>query len=257
MLTNNELLNFLEEKTDQYNRKSFIESDPVSIPHLFSNRSDIEISGFLVAAFSWGQRKTICRNGNELMRRMDFAPYEFVMNASAQDYNALDGFVHRTFNSSDLITFMKALKTIFAEYGNIENAFIPYDENDHGRVKDGIIAFRKRFFMAEHLPRTEKHISDPMKKASCKRLNMFLRWMVRNDGRGVDFGLWKAFSPSALLCPLDVHSGRVATKLGLLIRKTNDWKAVEELTGNLKKFDPVDPVKYDFALFGLGVFEKF
>jgi len=257
LLTNSDLLNFLEEKTDLYNRSSFIETDPVSIPHLFTDKPDIEISGFLVSAFSWGQRPTICRNGMELMRRMDFAPYDFVMNASSRDYNAMNGFVHRTFNSADLIVFIKALKSVFEQYGSLEKAFIPPDTSSRDKVKEGLTAFRQRFFMTEHMQRTEKHVPDPLKNASCKRLNMFLRWMVRTDNRGVDFGLWKAFSPSGLYCPLDVHSGRVATKLGLLNRKANDWKAVEELTANLRTFDPADPVKYDFALFGLGIFEKF
>ena len=256
MLSHSELFNFLEEKADLYNCKAFIESDPVSVPHLFSTRNDIEISAFLAATIAWGQRTTICSNGMKLMQRMDFAPYDFIMNAGEKDLLTLDGFVHRTFNSQDLNFFIKSLKSIYLDYGNLENAFIP-DKNQAFNIKEGIIAFRERFFRPEHIKRVEKHVSDPKKNASCKRINMFLRWMVRNDNKCVDFGLWKTFKPSDLFCPLDVHSGRVAIRLGLLKRQIPDWKAVEELTSSLKTFDTVDPVKYDFALFGLGVFEKF
>lgn len=192
-----------------------------------------------------------------MMRRMDFDPFNFIMNAGEREYNCMQGFAHRTFNSSDLVFFMRSLKNLLIEFGSLEQAFMPGTKVLENKVKNSIIEFRNRFFNTEHPVRIEKHLSDPLKNASCKRINMFLRWMVRKDNKGVDFGLWKFLKPSDLMCPLDIHAGNVARKLGLLARQGNNWQAVEELTENLRRLDPLDPVKYDFALFGLGVFEKF
>lgn len=192
-----------------------------------------------------------------MMRRMDFDPFHFIMNAGERDYYCMEGFVHRTFNSNDLVFFMRSLKNLLLDFGSLENAFRPGADGDENIVKHSIIEFRNRFFETEHSVRSEKHLSDPLRNASCKRINMFLRWMVRKDNGGVDFGLWDFLKPSDLMCPLDVHTGNVARKLGLLARKGNNWQAVEELTENLRRFDPADPVKYDFALFGLGIFENF
>jgi len=250
-----ELRDFLEEKTDLYNRPSFITLDPVSIPHLFTKKEDIEIAGFLAATIAWGQRPTILRNARALMERMDMSPHNFLLDAKAKELKRFEDFVHRTFNGVDCVYFMKALRTMYVQHGGLESVF------NTGFAMEGavtaIVRFRNMFFETAHPARTRKHVSDPSAGSSAKRLHMFLRWMVRNDKRGVDFGIWKKISPAKLLCPLDVHSGNVARKLGLLQRSQNDAKAVEELTARLRSFDPADPVKYDFALFGLGVFEKF
>ena len=211
----------------------------------------MEISAFLSAIIAWGQRPTIIRNANELMRRMDFSPRDFILNHSKRDLRQFKNFKHRTFNYIDLEFFLKSLKNIYKRNKSLEDTF-------KGKTaKESICNFRKTFFSISHPARTRKHISNPETNSSAKRLNMFLRWMVRKDNRGVDFGIWKNISPKNLMCPLDVHSGNVARKLGLLTRKQNDWQSVEELTSRLKEFDSKDPVKYDFALFGLGVFEKF
>lgn len=256
--SNRELFEFLEEKHHKYNRSSFIESDPVSIPHNFRKKEDIEIAGFLAATISWGQRKTIINNAGKLLRLMDDSPYDFILNLKTKDLEAFRNFRHRTFQGEDCIYFLKSLNNIYKNHGGLEKAFRPLRPPENGEeVFHAIMNFRKIFFSLPHPSRSEKHISNPEKGASAKRLNMFLRWMVRKDKQGVDFGLWKIIKPSQLLCPLDVHSGNVARKLGLLKRSQNDWKSVNELTLSLKKFDAHDPVKYDFALFGLGVFEKF
>ena len=254
-MTKKELKEFLDEKVIQYNNTDFIESDPIQIPHLFSLKEDIEISGFLTATIAWGNRKSIINNGNKLMRMMGDAPYDFVMNFSELDSERLSGFKHRTFNEYDLVVFIKALQNIYTNHGGMEAVFTKYSETTS--LQPAIHEFKKVFFETPHLARTEKHISDPLKNSAAKRINMYLRWMVRNDNSGVDFGIWKNISPSLLSCPLDVHSGNVARKLKLLSRKQNDGKALSELDATLRKFDPVDPVKYDFALFGLGVFEGF
>ena len=255
MLTISELHNFLEEKHDQYNRRGFIESDPISIPHQFSKKEDIEIAAFLTATIAWGNRKMIIKNANRLMKLMDRAPFDFIQNFTDDDLKPFETFVHRTFNGTDCIYFLKLLQNIYKNHGGLEGAFsFPLESIN---IKESIISFHKLFFELEHQDRTRKHLANPEKNSAAKRINMFLRWMVRDDKRGVDFGIWKNIPTKNLLCPLDVHSGNVARKLGLLTRKANDWKAVEELTGNLRKFDVADPVKYDFALFGLGVFEKF
>ena len=251
-----ELRNFLEEKHDQYNNPSFIPSDPISIPHRFDLRHDREISGFLVAAIAWGRRDLILRSGNILLEAMDNAPYEFVMSAGKNDMKRVSGFVHRTFNGTDCSFFMKGLRHIYSDFDSMEDVILE-GMSQSGSLKEGISHLREYFFCENHEKRTEKHFADVTGGAAGKRFNMFLRWMVRKDNRGVDFGIWKKIDPSVLYIPLDLHSGNTARKLGLLTRKMNDWKAVEELTSVLREFDPADPVKYDFALFGLGVFERF
>jgi uncharacterized protein (TIGR02757 family) len=247
---------FLDAKVELYNSPAFIVDDPISIPHQFSKKEDIEISGFLAATIAWGQRKTILKNANQLILWMDKDPYNFVLNFSDKDLVPFRAFVHRTFNGIDSEYFLWSLKNIYQNHGGLEGAFCNGFNSDHENVKEAIINFRKVFFEMQHPARTGKHIANPEKKSAAKRVNMFLRWMVRNDENGVDFGIWQNINPSQLICPLDVHSGNVARKLGLLQRKNNDWQAAEELTNNLGKFDPNDPVKYDFALFGMGVAEK-
>ena len=260
-LTKEELKEFLEEKYDTYNRIGFIESDPISIPHQFTKKEDIEIAAFLAATIAWGQRVTIINNANKLMGLMDNSQHEFLINAKPKDFARFDKFVHRTFNKEDAVFFMKSLQNIYKKHGGLEKAFINV-ASGKGKLMDceqAISNFRTIFFSIPHPSRTTKHVSNPSENSSSKRLCMYLRWMVRKDNRKVDFGIWnnKQFDSSMLMCPLDVHSGNVARKLGLLYRTQNDWKAVTELTNNLKQFDAKDPVKYDFALFGLGVFEKF
>jgi uncharacterized protein (TIGR02757 family) len=251
-----EIKAFLESKYLQYNNPSFIESDPISIPHTFSNYHDREISGFLTAAIAWGRRDLILRSSRLLLELMDNSPYEFIKGASDEELLRLSKFVHRTFNGADCIYFIKGLRYIYSHYNSMEDVII-HGMKDSGSVKDGLSQLRSLFFSLPHESRNEKHFADVTGGAAGKRLNMFLRWMVRNDNHGVDFGIWKKIDPSVLYIPLDLHSGNTARRLGLLSRKTNDWKAVEELTGILREFDPADPVKYDFALFGLGVNEKF
>jgi uncharacterized protein (TIGR02757 family) len=250
-----ELKVFLNEKVIQYNNPKFIESDPIQIPHNFSKKEDIEISAFLTASIAWGNRKMIINNAHKLINLLDNAPYDFVLNHTENDLDEFSNFVHRTFNHTDLTYFLKALQHIYKNHGGLETAFANYAEKDSLQI--AIHQFKKVFFEIEHPLRSAKHVSDPLKGSAAKRINMFLRWMVRDDTTGVDFGIWKSIKPSQLSCPLDVHSGNVARKLSLLTRKQNDAKALLELDTNLRKLDPVDPVKYDFALFGLGVFEKF
>ena len=249
--------NFLEEKTLFYNNTSFIETDPVSIPHLFSKKEDIEISGFLTATIAWGQRTTILKNARSLMYLMDDSPHAFITGFSQKDLKPFQHFVHRTFNGVDCICFLKELRNIYLHHDGLEKVFFRGIGTSDTDLGNAISEARKTFFDQEHPKRCEKHFSNPAAGSAAKRINMYLRWMVRKDNCGVDFGIWKSISPSLLSCPLDVHSGRVARKLGLLKRKQNDWKATQELTAQLRKMDPIDPVKYDFALFGLGVFEKF
>ncbi|QYA27241.1 TIGR02757 family protein [Gramella sp. MT6] len=253
-MSRSEIKEFLDEKVIRYNTPKFIESDPIQIPHLFSKKEDIEIAGFLTATIAWGNRKSILNNSEKLMKLMDMSPYDFVVNHQESDLDNLDGFVHRTFNSTDLKYFIKALNNIYQNHTGLERIFT--EGSEINSLQPAIHNFKSVFFEIPHEKRTEKHVSDPLKNSAAKRINMFLRWMVRDDRTGVDFGLWKNLSPSQLSCPLDVHSGNVARKLGLLKRKMNDAKALAELDQNLRKMDPQDPVKYDFALFGLGVFEK-
>ena len=251
-----QLKEFLEEKYIQYNCTRFIETDPILIPHLYSRKEDIEISAFLSATIAWGQRPTIIRNATKLMDLMGGEPFEFIMNCGEDDLRCFDSFVHRTFNNMDCLYFIKALSYIYRDHEGLEKLFSEGYSSDK-TVKTAIIYFRERFLSFLPLQRTGKHIANPGSGSSAKRINMFLRWMIRPSLTGVDFGLWKSIPASALMMPIDVHSGNVARKLGLLQRKQNDWQAVEELTGNLRQFDADDPVKYDFALFGLGIFEKF
>ena len=250
-----ELKEFLDEKVMLYNNPSFIESDPIQIPHLFSKKEDIEISGFLTAIISWGNRKMIIRNALKMMELLDNAPYDFIINHQKSDLKPFKNFVHRTFNSEDLYQFIKSLEHLYKKHQGLEKTLAIIGEKT--TYIEAIHNLKKIFFEIPHLQRTKKHISDPLKNSAAKRINMFLRWMVRNDQTGVDFGIWKTHNAANLSCPLDVHSGNVARKLALLSRKQNDWKAVTELDTNLRKLDHNDPVKYDFALFGLGVFEKF
>ncbi|MDO1500647.1 TIGR02757 family protein [Winogradskyella maritima] len=250
-----ELQTFLDEKVELYNNPKFIDSDPIQVPHQFTKKEDVEIAGFLSATIAWGNRKSIINNAKRMMQLLDETPYDFIMNHHASDLEKLSPFVHRTFNGYDFIQFVKSLKHIYQNHGGLEAVFSNYAEANS--LQTSIHQLKKHFFEGEHLARTQKHISDPLKNSSAKRINMFLRWMVRNDNRGVDFGIWQSLSPSQLSCPLDVHSGNVARKLGLLKRKQNDGKALVELDEALRKLDLSDPVKYDFALFGLGVFEGF
>ncbi len=250
-----ELNQFLDEKVTQYNNPTFIESDPIQIPHSFSLKEDIEISGFLTATIAWGNRKSIITNAKKMMELLGNSPYDFVLNNKPHHLNTIEHFVHRTFNTHDFKYFITALQHIYKNHQGLETIFSKNATSNS--IQPAIHEFKNIFFKIPHLQRTQKHISDPLKGSAAKRINMFLRWMVRNDKNGVDFGIWQTLSPAQLSCPLDVHSGNVARKLGLLTRKQNDAKAVLELDNSLRKMDKNDPVKYDFALFGLGVFEKF
>jgi uncharacterized protein (TIGR02757 family) len=254
-MNKSELKEFLDEKVDLYNNPKFIESDPIQIPHQFSLKEDIEIAAFLSATIAWGNRKMIINNAQKLMNLIGNSPYDFVMSHSENDLETLQNFVHRTFNNLDLVTFVKGLNHIYTNHNGLEAVFAKNQEALS--MQKSISEFKKIFFEIEHQNRTQKHISDPMNNSAAKRINMFLRWMVRNDNKGVDFGIWKTISTASLSCPLDVHSGNVARKLELLTRKQNDAKALLELDTNLRNLDKNDPTKYDFALFGLGVFEKF
>ena len=249
----NQLKFFLDEKAELYNQPKFIGTDPIQIPRKFILKEDIEIAGFLIASIAWGNRKSIINNGNKLLQIMGQSPHDFVMNYKAKSpkYN----FVHRTFNSDDLHYFFQALKHIYTKHGGLEEVFMKNQKEKF--LMPAIHNFKNLFFELPHLKRTEKHVSDPLKNSACKRINMYLRWMIRNDNNGVDFGIWKHLAPSKLSCPLDVHSGKIARELKLLKRKQNDAKAVLELDTKLRKLDPKDPVKYDFALFGLNAFEDF
>ncbi|WP_068597572.1 TIGR02757 family protein [Vaginella massiliensis] len=250
-----DLQDFLEEKVRQYNTLDFIETDPIQIPHRYSLKEDIEISGFLTATIAWGNRKMIIKNANQLTQLMGNSPYDFVMNFSDRDLDKMQNFVHRTFNGTDLQFFMKSLRNIYQRHGGLEEIFTQHQTPTS--MQNAIAAFKTIFFELEHAPRTTKHISDPLKNSAAKRLNMMLRWFVRKDAQGVDFGIWNSIPMSILSCPLDVHSGNTARDLGLLTRKQNDAKALAELDMNLRQLDAHDPVKYDFALFGLGAIEKF
>lgn len=254
-MTSSDLKEFLDFKVKQYNRTQFIESDPISIPHRFSLKEDIEIAGFLAATIAWGNRKGIVKSGHRMMEILGNSPYDFIINHKLKDLDKLDGFVHRTFNSTDLIFFIKSLKNIYLNHSGIEKIFFDYATPES--LQPAIHHFKNTFFSVPHQERTTKHISDPFKGSAAKKINMYLRWMIRNDNCGVDFGIWKSISPSILSCPLDVHSGNVSRKLGLLRRNQNDAKAVIELDSSLRNLDKNDPVKYDFALFGLGIFENF
>ncbi|AMA49217.1 MULTISPECIES: TIGR02757 family protein [Flavobacterium] len=250
-----ELKSFLDEKVDLYNRLNFIDSDPIQIPHLFSIKEDIEIAAFLSATIAWGNRKMIIKNAQRMMNLLGDSPYDFVMNHNSSQLDKLGSFVHRTFNGQDFIAFIKNLQHIYLHHGGLETVFTKH--TDHNSTQKAISEFKKVFFEISDTTRSQKHVSDPLNNSAAKRINMFLRWMCRQDSSGVDLGIWNQISSSALSCPLDVHSGNVARKLGLLSRKQNDAKALNELDNSLRLLDPKDPVKYDFALFGLGIFENF
>lgn len=282
-----ELKEFLDVKVDQYNRPNFIQNDPICIPHQYTKKQDIEIAAFFAAILAWGQRKTIINKCNELFARMDNDPHNFMLHHGEDDLKRLLGFKHRTFNDTDLLYFVAFFNRHYQEFDSLETAFLSpadvfrtdflTDELQHGytqyassscmlseltqkepKAERSLNYFRSYFFSLQDYPRrTIKHVSSPMQKSTCKRLNMFLRWMVRKDSKGVDFGIWNTIKPADLICPCDVHVDRVARKLGLIERKQTDWRTAVELTNELLKFDPMDPVKYDFALFGLGVEEKF
>lgn len=247
-----QLARLLESNFQKYNQPDFIEKDPVSVPHQFSKKQDIEIAGLFAATLAWGQRKTIINKSNELMSLMDRAPYEFVVYHSENDLKSLQHFKHRTFNTTDLLYFVHFLKKQYQIHDSLEDLFLP--KVDCENVKSGIDRFHAEFVNDAFFPsRTGKHVASPSKKSACKRLNMYLRWLVRKDNQGVDFGIWSKINPSQLVCPCDVHVENVARSLNLITRKQLDWQTAEELTENLKQFDPVDPVKYDFALFGMGL----
>ncbi len=250
------LKELLDSRVEKYNHPGFIITDPVSIPHRFSNKNDIEIAGFLTALISWGNRKAILKSASQLIDLMGNEPGSFIFNASENEFKTLGRFVYRTFNGDDLLFLVFALRNLYRTMGGLEKVAIEYYRKNN-QIKDVIVGLRKELLETDHLLRSEKHLANPLKGSAAKRINMFLRWMVRRDDNGVDFGLWQQISPASLMCPLDVHSGATARKLGLLTRKQNDWKAVEELTAGLRRLDASDPVKYDIALFGMGVFEGF
>lgn len=253
-LSFSELKEFLDEKSDQFNQPRFIENDPISIPHRFSKKQDIEIAGLFAALLAWGQRVTIIRKCHELMRLMDDQPYDFIINHSKRDLRTLAGFKHRTFNETDLLYFIEALKSLYQEHRTLEQLFVV--DAAESTTESGLVTFHHRFFSLESAPhRTRKHLPTPERKSTCKRINMYLRWMVRSDNKGVDFGIWKKIHTSKLICPLDLHVDRVGRQLKLIRRRQTDWLTALELTDNLRKLDPDDPVKYDFALFGLGIEE--
>jgi uncharacterized protein (TIGR02757 family) len=257
-----DLKKFLDQKIIEFNNPGFIKDDPVCLPHLFSKKQDIEIAGFFAAMFAWGIRKTIINKGKLLFNLMDNAPYDFCLNHQEKDLKKLEGFCHRTFNDTDLLYFVSFFKQHYSKNASLESAFFDNktlrDSNKKDVVENALNHFNQYFFSMEDVPeRTKKHVASPAKNSSCKRLNMFLRWMIRDDNKGVDFGLWKKISPAVLICPVDVHVARVSRRFNLLQRKQVDWQAAIELTEQLRKFDKKDPVKYDFALFGLGIIEKY
>ncbi|GAA3959285.1 TIGR02757 family protein [Mucilaginibacter dorajii] len=253
---------FLESKVAQYNRPEFIENDPIVIPHLFSKKQDIEIMGFWAATLAWGQRVTIIKKCKELIALMDGAPYDFIINHEEPDLKKLLSFKHRTFNDIDTLYFISFFRHHYKNFDSLEDAFIPKPPNPLNaeqsvKAEIALNHFRSYFFSLPDYPhRTKKHVSSPLQKSTCKRLNMFLRWMVRKDDAGVDFGIWNGIKPANLICPLDLHVDRVSRKLLLITRKQTDWQTALELTERLRQFDPLDPVKYDFALFGLGIEER-
>lgn len=251
-MTHEELKEILDSLVERYNNVEFIADDPISIPHQFSRREDIEIAGFLAATIAWGNRKSIIKNANRMIDIMGGEPYRFICDASSIELAELEGFVHRTFNSEDLHSFFHSLHHIYTVENGI-GSFFEREYEKYNDIRPVINSFRKTFFLNPHPTRSEKHLSSIEKGATCKRLNMYIRWMVRDDRNGVDFGLWKNIPTSALYLPLDVHSANMGRALGLLTRKQNDWRSVEEITNRLREFDPADPVKYDFALFGAGV----
>lgn len=248
------LKDFLDRKVEEYNRPDFIPNDPISIPHQFSKKQDIEIMGFFASILAWGQRKTIINKCNELIERMDGSPYDFIVNHGDKDLKNMLGFKHRTFNDTDLLYFISFFKYHYTHFTSLEDAFLQVEDMNGFSIEESLNSFKSYFFSLPDYPhRTRKHVSSPLQKSTCKRLNMFLRWMVRKDDMGVDFGIWDQIKPKDLICPCDVHVERVARKFGLIQSDKVNWKTAIELTDHLKELDPADPVKYDFALFGLGV----
>lgn len=257
-MTEKKLQAFLDKKSAEYNRPSFIASDPVCIPHLFSEKQDIEIAGFFASIFAWGNRTIIINKSKELMHMMDYEPYKFCLSPHPKGLKQLTTFRHRTFNATDLLYFIEFLHHHYSNHESLETAFSQWMQPGDETIEKALTGFHDYFFSLPNAPaRTKKHIATPKRNSTCKRLNMFLRWMVRYDNHGVDFGIWKNISPAQLVCPIDVHVARVARRFDLISRKQTDWLTALELTHHLKKFDPNDPAKYDFALFGLGVVEKF
>jgi uncharacterized protein (TIGR02757 family) len=248
------IIDLLNEKYELFNQPNFIQHDPISIPHQFNKKQDIEITGFIAATLAWGQRKTIINKCNELIDLMDNAPFDFIKNHQDSDLKRFLAFKHRTFNATDTLYFLEFFKDFYTKNDSLEDAFLVGVKENNENIKIGLENFQNVFFGLEDYPiRTRKHVATPARNSSCKRINMFLRWMVRKDNKGVDFGIWDKIKTSALVCPCDVHVERVARKLGLITRPKPDWQTAVELTQNLKQLDPIDPVKYDFALFGLGV----
>ncbi len=248
------LKEFLDRKVEEFNQPDFIPNDPICIPHQFDLKQDIEIMGFFASILAWGQRKTIINKCNELIERMDGSPFDFILNHQDQDLKNLLGFKHRTFNDTDLLYFVSFFKYHYTHFASLEDAFLQLGTSEPFNIEESLNAFKSYFFSLPDYPyRTRKHVSSPLQKSTCKRLNMFLRWMVRQDDRGVDFGLWHQIKAKDLICPCDVHVERVARKFGLIQLDKVNWKTALELTGNLRELDSNDPVKYDFALFGLGV----
>lgn len=257
-MNKNELADFLNEKVEQYNQPGFIENDPIVIPHSYSKKEDIEITGFWASVLAWGQRVTIINKCRALFEMMDNVPHDFILNHAENDLKPFEKFKHRTFNATDTLYFIEFLKQFYQEHASLEEAFVAKLAPGAQTIEGGLVGFHELFFELPDAPqRTRKHIATPARKSACKRLNMFLRWMARKDDKGVDFGIWKQIQPSQLVCPCDLHVDRVARKLGLIQRKQTDWRTALELTESLRQFDPEDPVKYDFALFGLGIEEKF
>ncbi len=251
---NTKIFELLEQKYQQFNQPHFIEHDPIQIPHRFAQKQDIEIAGLFAAVLAWGLRKTIINKCTDLLHRMDNSPYDFILNHSETDLKSFLDFKHRTFNATDTLYFIHFLKVTYQKYNSLELVFTQNLPKNEPHIQNILIQFYNYFVSLPDFPdRTKKHISTPAKKSACKRINMFLRWMVRKDQAGVDFGLWKNLKMSQLICPLDVHVDRIARQYGLISRRQTDWQAALELTENLKKFDPNDPVKYDFALFGMGL----
>jgi uncharacterized protein (TIGR02757 family) len=255
---NNKLKDFLDKKVEEYNRPSFIAADPICIPHSFTKKQDIEIAGFFASIFAWGNRTTIINKTRELMRLMNNAPHDFCLSPDLDGLKRLEGFKHRTFNATDLLYFVEFLHHHYSNNESLETAFSQWLQPGDENIEKSLVGFQHYFFSLPDSPlRTKKHIATPERGSTCKRLNMFLRWMVRGDENGVDFGIWENISSAQLICPIDVHVARVAKRFDLISSKQVDWLTALELTNNLKQFDPKDPAKYDFALFGLGVVEKF